>query len=581
VTANGSDTFTVSGKVTDANGNVRAGDTVTISSNGDVTGGGTTTTDSSGNYTKTLTASTTADDETISVSDGAASNSKTLHEVAGAAASITETLTPSTVTANGTDTFVVSGKVTDSFGNPRSGDTVTISSSGDVVGGTTTTNSSGNYSKTLTASTTAGDESISVSDGAASNSQTLHEVGSTSTNGFFTDVDDHTMQSFDVLFAKGASNSSQVLKTTNPGTIKVKLDVTNTTGYAMNSGNGNTASAVVTVPGMPQNCGLGAFNCQSGETGAGTTNNYDPAFTLKKATAHPDDKTDSIPVTFQYLDYPHYVINGNSCAYNYPDLATASAAGWSDPTPKLPNGVAAKCIRASGFALPDKHFARISYQFQFRPNGSDGWPTNPDAKLFFRAGFSFAEKTTVTFTSAPTQTSNLAFGVVGAGQKVTAVGGYAYDQNASGIAGLKTRLFKTAPPANTPGVPVAWCQSGYTSSNFVAEDTTQLDGFFFIWRTPLAGFAPSAADQANSSAPLLPSGVQYTVVLCGTASGIENARYTLANKLSNQEFNEVDFRLISATQFSARSSKVKAVSKATRRAMRVAALRRINQSRHR
>jgi hypothetical protein len=355
-----------------------------------------------------------------------------------------------------------------------------------------------------------------------------------------------------------------VLKTTNPATIKVKLDVSNNTGVPMNTTNGNTASAVLTVPGMPTSCGLGAFNCATQPT---PTGNNDPAFVLKKAKAHPDDKTDDLPVSVQILTYTGYVANGNTCTYK-----TANASLWSDPSSSLPSGVAAKCIRASGFAIPDKHFARLSFQFQFRMTGTDGWPTNPDAKLFFRAGFSFAETTSVTFSSpATTKSSNLSFGVVGAGQKVTAVGGYAYDQNANGIPGLSVRLFKTPPPANTtPGAAVSWCGAS-DPYNHVAQDTTQGDGFFFIWRT--------GDNQANNSAPTLPSGVQYTVVLCGTASSVENARYTLANKLGNQEFNEVDFRLMTATMFSVRSSKVSnpKAHKATRRALCAAALRRLHR----
>jgi hypothetical protein len=48
-------------------------------------------------------------------------------------------------------------------------------------------------------------------------------VGSPATSGIFTDVDDIAVQSFDVLFGKGSSNASQMLKNTNPGTIKVPI----------------------------------------------------------------------------------------------------------------------------------------------------------------------------------------------------------------------------------------------------------------------------------------------------------------------------------------------------------------------
>src|SRR5205085_7490743 len=100
---------------------------------------------------------------------------------ASAAANITITLTPSTVTANGTDTFVASGRVTDAYGNVRAGDTVTITSSGDVVGTTAVTDSSGNYSATLTASTTADTETIKIGRASGRESANLTEVAGAST----------------------------------------------------------------------------------------------------------------------------------------------------------------------------------------------------------------------------------------------------------------------------------------------------------------------------------------------------------------------------------------------------------------
>jgi hypothetical protein len=337
----------------------------------------------------------------------------------------------------------------------------------------------------------------------------------------------------------------------------------------MNTGNGNTVSSTLTVPSMPTSCGLGSFNCATQPTGSSTNDNYNPAFLLKSAKAHPDDKTDVIPVTFQYLTYSGYVANGNSCSYN-----SANATLWTDPTPKLASGpVAAKCIRATGFAVPDKHFARLSYQFQLRLDGTDNWPTSPDAKIYFRAGFSFASATTVTFaTPASSSTSNLSFGISGAGQKVTALGGFAYDQSQNGIPGQYVRVFNSPPPTAT-GTTSGTC-GPFATSGAVAQDTTAGDGFWFIWRR--------GSDQNSSSAALLPSGVQYTVVLCGPLSGMENARYTLSNKLGNNEFQEIDFHLITATQFTVHSStaaSAKKLSKATRRALHLAALRRLQRYR--
>src|SRR2546422_5812589 len=106
----------------------------------------------------TITASTTAGDETITGHDGLITGPATLHEHAGAAAHLSVSLTPDTITADGSSTSTATATVTDAFSNPVSGDTVTFSTSGDVTFGSTTDNGDGTYSATITSSTTAGGE---------------------------------------------------------------------------------------------------------------------------------------------------------------------------------------------------------------------------------------------------------------------------------------------------------------------------------------------------------------------------------------------------------------------------------------
>ena len=98
--------------------------------------------------------------------------------VAGTAASLSISLTPDTLIANGTSTTQVAGKVLDADEEPvAAGESVVITSSGDVVGATVLTDASGNYTATLTSSITAGDETITATDGAATDSAILHETG--------------------------------------------------------------------------------------------------------------------------------------------------------------------------------------------------------------------------------------------------------------------------------------------------------------------------------------------------------------------------------------------------------------------
>ena len=66
--------------------------------------------------------------------------------------------------------------MTDAHGNGRIGDTLTVTTSGDVGIGAVTDNGDGTYTATLTASTTPGTETITVTTGAATGGATLTEL---------------------------------------------------------------------------------------------------------------------------------------------------------------------------------------------------------------------------------------------------------------------------------------------------------------------------------------------------------------------------------------------------------------------
>src|SRR5206468_1403672 len=119
--------------------------------------------------------STTAGDETITGHDGLITGTATLHEHAGAAAHLSLSLTPDTITADGSSTSTARSEERRAGNNPVAGDTVTFSTSGDVTFGSTTDNGDGTYSATITASTTAGDETITGHDGLITGTATLHE----------------------------------------------------------------------------------------------------------------------------------------------------------------------------------------------------------------------------------------------------------------------------------------------------------------------------------------------------------------------------------------------------------------------
>jgi Invasin, domain 3/IPT/TIG domain/Quinohemoprotein amine dehydrogenase, alpha subunit domain III len=118
---------------------------------------------------------TAAGPHTVTGTSGAATGSAGLQVVPAVAAAVTVTVDPASLRADGSATATATATVADAYGNRRAGDTVTITSSGDVAVAAVTDNGNGSYSATITASVTPGDETITASDGDASGAAVLHE----------------------------------------------------------------------------------------------------------------------------------------------------------------------------------------------------------------------------------------------------------------------------------------------------------------------------------------------------------------------------------------------------------------------
>jgi hypothetical protein len=313
------------------------------------------------------------------------------------------------------------------------------------------------------------------------------------------DAEFKKIDGFDALFGKMDNSARLELKNTNPGTFHYKLMITNTTGADLNSNNGTTLRAFIEVPPMVS---CGGVPCAS------TTSNATPAFSLKNKKSErirPDDNKDEMPVSYSYKS------SGNC----------GDPVGYSSA---LPTDRSPRCIIVSGFTVPRRHRAEIDIEFEFRWKKTLNWDAN--ANLFFFSGFPFKATVQAIFTNpAVTRTGFFTEGLVGAGQKVTAIGGFAFNSLAQPTTGLKIRLFNTTADATFGGA----CLS---DAKLVAQDTVNADGFYFIWK--------KGAYQGPGGANDLPDGVRYVVQVCNGGTQLGSLRM-LTNKLGKKEFDEEDF----------------------------------------
>ena len=339
---------------------------------------------------------------------------------------------------------------------------------------------------------------------------------------FLEDADLHDLDgSFDVLFGKSPRpyDTSHVrIKSTSPGHVHLRAEITNNTNVNFDAEHTSRASVVITVPDMPTNCGLAGVDCSNPTHVDNPGPTYGkPAWELQDRNhpvkVSPDDRTDDMPVDILYKVWS----TGVDCA---------NPTGYSSSVPA--DGVV-KCIKISGFAIPRGHKAKIKVKFDFRPKDTD-WPANKKPDLNFRAGFNFVLKKMFTYgygtQYAQTFTAQDNVVGVGVGKRVTAIGGFAFVGTLPAT-GHTVRLFNNAAGAGiSPSAPYGLCTAAPVASNVVDGD-----GFYFISRL--------GANQDDTGAPALPSGVAYVVQLCNGTTAV-TAR-TLRNRLADKEFDEEDF----------------------------------------
>ena len=178
IPADGATTITATATVDDATGIGVAGDTVKFTSSGGQTVSDTTD-NNDGTYTATIKSSTSVGNATITATDSTSmasgsplTASTTLTQTAGPASSVTVSLDPSSIVANGTSTTTATATVKDAEGHVLSGENVNWSSSdaGDMISG------NGTETATITSSTTVGTPTITAKDGTVSGNATLTQT---------------------------------------------------------------------------------------------------------------------------------------------------------------------------------------------------------------------------------------------------------------------------------------------------------------------------------------------------------------------------------------------------------------------
>ncbi|MDA8280428.1 MAG: Ig-like domain repeat protein, partial [Actinomycetota bacterium] len=188
--ADGTATATVTATVTDANGNPVAGDTVTLTSSdtGQAITPAPMTDNGDGTYSATVTSSTAAGTATITATDTSVtptiSGTATLVQSSAAAQTVTLTLAPPSLPADGTSATTATARVVDAHGNPVAGDTVTLGSSdtGDGITPTTMTDTGdGTYTATVTSSTTASAATLTATDGGVTGTAILFQTAPAAT----------------------------------------------------------------------------------------------------------------------------------------------------------------------------------------------------------------------------------------------------------------------------------------------------------------------------------------------------------------------------------------------------------------
>jgi hypothetical protein len=256
----------------------------------------------------------------------------------------------------------------------------------------------------------------------------------------------------------------------------------------------------LTVPSLPTNVGTtmpsSALSFTNTANGAFTTQGGHPVH------ARPDDKTDDMPVTVSWLGS---LPSGYSQCSQVPD--------GSYTTGQPADGTIVKCIKIEGIAIPRHGKAKIDVNYEFALKNMDLWGSN--AQTSFIAGFAFKSTVIVQLDATFPIVSlanhiyagNQSTGLVGAGQQVTAIGGFVFDNFGNGVAGATIKIYAAAQPScGATTVPTATAP-------------TMGDGFYF--------------------APVV-DGTKWWVGIC-SSSGSSLAGRFIDHKLAKKEFDEEDF----------------------------------------
>jgi hypothetical protein len=302
----------------------------------------------------------------------------------------------------------------------------------------------------------------------------------------FEDDDLKPTNGFDVMFGKSSLGSSYLsVKNTHPDRLELKVDLVNQTGVDIDAARSNRVVAIFTVPDMPTSCGLAGVDCAAAAGALGT-----PAFALENSHAvhvRPDDRSDEMPVSVLYKA-------AGPCA----DSTGYSATFLTAP----------KCIKLSGFAIPQKHKAKIQLKFRFR-SGSN-WLASWNPQQYFNAGFNFGLTKLLTYAygtpSATTYSTSDNLVTVGSGKGVTGIGGFLFDTSGQPAGGAyHVQIWNKSAGASCTGTPVL---------NVLPD----VDGFYFA---------------------AVPDGTAYFVQVCKGPAQVASA--TLKKKLGKNEFDEEDF----------------------------------------
>ncbi len=351
---------------------------------------------------------------------------------------------------------------------------------------------------------------------------------------------------FDARFANaGSSTTSDAgarLSATDPGTFHYQLDLRNRTGvtmpprvrllpivirngFAIAERTGGSTVVIITVPSLPASTGLASVPGSTSDPASPAWAQLpeNSAFTAAGSSsvqAHPDDRSVDVNIVVSWAASAP----GGDC------LAT-SGITWISGQPT--SGAFVKCVKVEGLEIPSNQVAHVGVDVAFGLTGSDGWAAN--AATAFRAGFPFTAQTRVTLDAdfpiaslaGRTYVGNDVAGLTGAGERMTAIGGFVFDQNGKGIANAKVRLYATVPPA----------AKRCTAAGRVAETTTDGNGFYFLWKR--------GANQSLPGAPGLLPGRRYYVAVC-TVGGVRSAYWpgrSIGHKLGIGELGTQSFYL--------------------------------------